>query len=440
MSRINKHFLHFGCWNKGHSYLRDNNNTDIASNLTNVMRKLNEVCDQIHPDFIVVAGDNYYPTKQIFKDGDKTKSIKILNEEDLKSGFDSLPKNVEVDVIMGNHDYETNLYVPENDQFETSCKILKLEYDFEKRQNHNLDVVIHKARKINETTLILMIDTTIYDDDYVADIIDCYKIHPDFMIKKPTIENVRQYQSEFIQKNILGLIDTIENIIIIGHHPITGFKLKKGKTKLIDTPGYPFVNMLFNDIFKFISNIKERNRIKYYYLCADLHQYQIGNINISPQNNSEETMNIKQYIVGTGGADLDPYPFDRSSLKENEIKRDHVLLNNSSDMNYMVDYVMTPEQLKLSSSNYGFLQCSINEDRLSFKFINIDGVELIEQTDNQVIDHITSGGKKRKFKTRKVFKQLKSKSKSGLKKSKTRKTIKKSKRFHKRKQKSKRYK
>lgn len=386
-----KNFLHFGCWNKGQNYYisgeRDSetkDNPDMASNLTNVMRKLNEVTDEIRPEFIVVAGDNYYPNKinSIDEKGRETK-IKLFDEEDMKSGFDGLPKNVEIDVIMGNHDYETNLLVTKENVTETSCKILKLEYDLEKQPDNNLNILFNKARKFNDTTLILMIDTTIYSDDDAPTVVNCYKLRPNLktgmVTQDLTIDSIRESQADFMKTSISSNIDdSLKNIIIIGHHPITVFKLlKKQGTKIVDKPGGPLVDALYKNVFDVLNQMDKR--MNYYYLCADLHQYQIGNICICPEGSSEKML-IKQYTVGTGGADQDPFPFSKSDIS-NE-KRDRLVFEKNG-LTYNVDYLISPEELELSRSMYGFLQCTSNGDNLSFKFIDVDGTIYEERNSNE---------------------------------------------------------
>jgi predicted phosphodiesterase len=410
-------FIHFGCWNKGTSYLRSVDSTKTASNLTNVMRKLNEFTEATHPEFIIVAGDNYYPNKLTVIEGDKKIKIKKFEEDDMFSGFDSLPKNVEIDVVMGNHDYETNLYVSNLDQVETSCKILRTEYMYEKTLNENLNIVINKARLFQDDTLILMIDTTIYDDDYAKGVIDCYKIHPEFANKQEplTVQSVRTYQSDFIKNSIDEYIDIIKNVIIIGHHPITGYKMKGNDTKLISSPGKPLLDFFYNDIYKRLLDKK----IDYYYLCADLHQYQIGNIAISPSEGdySNSKMFIKQYIVGTGGADLDAYPFKEGD----EGMREMIVMPPISDDDerngdgngkierYNVEYLMTTEEVALPGYVYGFLQCSKDGDDLVFKFINIGTKPITEENPRAGIQ-LLSGNKGGMKKTRR-YKILKNKNK-----------------------------
>lgn len=410
-----RHFLHFGCWNKGQNYYisgeteRDTeDNPDMASNLTNVMRKLNQVTDEITPEFIVVAGDNYYPNKinSVDEKGRESK-IKLFDEDDMKSGFEGLPKNVEIDVIMGNHDYETNLLVTKDNMTETSCKILEVEYDLEKQPDNNLNILVNKARKFNDTTLIIMIDTTIYSDKDAPTVVNCYKLHPNLktgmVTQDLTIDSIRATQADFMRTSISNNVDdSLKNIIIIGHHPITVFKLlKKQGAKLVDVPGGPLVDALYKNVFEVLNQMDKR--LNYYYLCADLHQYQIGNISICPQGSSEKML-IKQYTVGTGGADQDPFPFAKTDVSE---KRDRLVFENNG-VNYNVDYLMTPEELELSGSMYGFLQCTSNGDNLSFKFIDVDDDRYEERNPTQGLRILSEqqGGRRKTKKHNKKHKKL----------------------------------
>ena len=58
-------FVHFGCWN--------NLNVDNGSGLNQVMVKLNayvqEEQGQQPVEFVIVAGDNYYPDKNTIGEG-----------------------------------------------------------------------------------------------------------------------------------------------------------------------------------------------------------------------------------------------------------------------------------------------------------------------------------------------------------------------------------
>lgn len=446
-------FIHFGCWNKGGCFLKDD--TEETNGLTNVMRTLNDIVANDSYEFISIAGDNYYPKKNKSSDG----KTKLFDENELKSGFNCLPEGIPINVIMGNHDYEKNLNVDNKIDGIVKidgCEILDTEYKLKDEINPNINTKMYEFKRLDNMTKVLMIDTTIYDDKYIKQNIDCYFKHPDLTHLfnreddlSSKVLKVRNNQKEYIQGNILNL-NNGDNLILIGHHPITGFKFKKGKIDengkkikpdsiyLIDSPGEPFIDMLYNDIYL---HLKSKN-INYYYLCADLHQYQIGNISIGPAHQESplsvnDYMMIKQYIVGTGGADLDPYELPMIEEKQNSLNKLEII-----DSNFDVNYLMTEEEVKLSDETYGFLECdSDGSGELVFKFIKTSkekktedipqnrSIEQLKQlvsqsmplSESSIQDTIGSflkGGGKRKTYKKKIFKKkktIKNKGKSKLK-------------------------
>ena len=65
-----KNFIHFGCWNNGGCQ------PDTTNDLWRVMKRLKEFVPK--PSFIVVAGDNYYPTKTVV---DKKKQKRLYTDK-----------------------------------------------------------------------------------------------------------------------------------------------------------------------------------------------------------------------------------------------------------------------------------------------------------------------------------------------------------------------
>ena len=115
-------------------------------------------------------------------------------------------------------------------------------------------------------------------------------------------------------------------------------------------------------------------------------------------------MDIKQYIVGTGGTDLDDYPFTSSDQSTYERYVESVHLNGDRT-EYKIEYSLTPEQISLSRESYGFLQCYDIDGSLVFNFIdttNDPRVNVRETMDNDALTLVTnvtgliSGGRKRK--------------------------------------------
>lgn len=424
-------FVHFGCWNQGGC------NKQGSNPLSNVMRTLRKYSSAHNPDLIIVAGDNYYPNK-IKESGSK---IKFINPDELASGFDCLPKQIPIQMILGNHDLETNkknnLFINDESHAEKgNCFILQKELELS--SGNNITFSLFNERFVNNT-LILTIDTSMYDED-IKDMLSCYKyIDPR---TGDTIESLREHQRGLIESAILKYKDNdIQNIIIVGHHPITGCKLKisdpneapkkKDKSKKVDAvtdestasasesasasaseavavavavepkpdkkkdkskkagidenpsdsriqykhhmikPFPEFIKLLTNTIF-------QGSTIKYYYLCADLHLYQTGIIDIPVEGPSP--MHIEQYIVGTGGTELDEDPFipvknvDTVNILNRELYDKCMGNSTFTDNIYdILDYTMTTNDIRNSKKyKYGFLECIVgrNNDIPQFRFIN----------------------------------------------------------------------
>jgi len=255
-------FIHFGCWNNGFC------NKDESSNGLSYTMKLMDDYIKVKPiDFISIAGDNYYP--------EKVEGNKKMHMEDLVSGFECLPKTVDKYIIFGNHDIEDII------ETEKCTALLLQQKDYSKGTYKLFNDIINL---IIDNNLIIMIDTTIYNIDSETKVSEsCYKyLFSGLVFDK--IKDIITYQNE----KILYLIKTnvsVDNIIIIGHHPIISNRQKK---EVIITINDGLVNL-----FKSIKDIKN-----IYYLCADTHFYQYSKITI-------HDLLIHQYITGTGGAKPD---------------------------------------------------------------------------------------------------------------------------------------
>lgn len=337
-------FIHFGCWNN----LNISKSKPVGC-LTNVIARLHRYLDENEQnvDFMVIAGDNYYPDK--YKNPDKTK-VKIIYPTKLEAGFDLLPTDLPIHIILGNHDLETNgkknsLYI--NDAVETGdCAIIKYEKKtIQTKPNIHYD--LFQSKRLKNNTLLLMIDTSMYSDD-VNNYLPCYNIFLGTTFASS--EELINYQTEAIKKAIRDF-GFIKNIILIGHHPIIGLKHKE-KDNSVE---------LLNDIIKFDEILRDiyalagGSSVQYYYLCADLHMYQQGKIELNINN--RDKMLINQYIVGTGGTKLD-----------DEIPSENIsypAVDEDRGIEYRMEAVMY---------SCGFLDCKIEEDGfIYFKPILLNG-------------------------------------------------------------------
>ena len=320
-------FIHFGCWN--------NLNKGCLKRVMHLLQKRLKDAAKPKIDFLTIAGDNYYPKKEQV-DGKKKK---IIIPSLLEKGFKSLPPEIPIYMILGNHDLETKgieplVPVEEKDD----CSIIKYE-KISKNRNGNIEYNLFKEFMLENGTLILMIDTSMYSVD-VGEYLPCYN----YFLQRTftTAEELRAYQLGLIIETLTKYNDIkIKNLIIIGHHPIIGLKIKKG------------VDARINDIMRFDNVLKEiysrlKDTVNYFYLCADVHLYQEGDIFIKIDD--IQTMMIKQYIVGTGGTELDKCANERNiGVAINDYPR--------------LTYTMTKCEEKC-----GFLECINTQDSLSFLF------------------------------------------------------------------------
>ena len=291
-------FIHFGCWNY------DKCGGDNA--VTAVTRAVKQETESGGINYVIVAGDNYYPIKN------KKTSLKIINPPMLTSGLDCLP-DIPTYVLFGNHDLDNSvalrLYRGEGtiddlsvmDQLETPrpCEILKTELEHA-RPNMMFPPRNFVTSRIDGNTMVLMIDTTMYDinsQDESGKEIDkdgnlvCYNEYYGVSNRALLMEQ----QNARIMEILSTLEDHVTNIMFVGHHPLLYPKAKKnddGKVKLKIIYLQDFVPLLLEIYARFPT----RN---YFYLCADYHNYQVGTVILGD-------MRIQQYIVGTGGTKLDP--------------------------------------------------------------------------------------------------------------------------------------
>ena len=367
-----KRFIHFGCWNNsGCDDLGvEVKPTDTA--MTRVIKQIkkNITLSKFRPEFMIIAGDNYYP---IVKKDPLTKiKTKILDEHDLLSGFECLPKDLKKYLLLGNHDLEKlSNRVPESDAvagpaMPSACQILDMQKELEEETTNNFEMddlknpLIMNTR-ITDSTIIIMLDTSMYSnkDKNLKKVEDCYQrlfdIHGLDNPNGDTIKNVRELQKKRVESFVETLTASrLKNVIVIGHHPLvcfstdevkdkkTGLKTKETETLVMNELN----NLYFNSIY---SKLKKNKRINYFYLCADLHQYQEGDIHMSKNSDPSDEVMIKQFIVGTGGSQLEDLDVDLGIIKPGQeiTKLDTITLNYNNVYN---------------KGTYGFLDCLLTPD------------------------------------------------------------------------------
>ena len=228
---------------------------------------------------------------------------------------------------------------------------------------------MYKEKWLGDNTLVLMIDSSMYDPEDADSFLPCYNVKT--KQNYTDISELHAEQQEFVDKTIDKYKNKLKNVIVIGHHPISGYKYKGGATNLIPS---------FIGLIKLLYSINQKlinKSINYYYLCADLHLYQHGSITIQNKIDAD-TMLIQQYIVGTGGTKLDSSPFlpEAPSLPSD----DKPAFTNDE---FSVNYTMTEDQKRIAlnaSKKYGFLSCELYRGNMYFKFIDTEGVAYSEES------------------------------------------------------------
>jgi hypothetical protein len=205
--------------------------------------------------------------------------------------------------------------------------------------------VVHRMNN----ALYLTIDTSMYDTTESELYIPCYqRQYEETMDLTNRIEYINQFRKDQnrwiidnINKHMLNSRLGIKNIIIMGHHPITGYKVKDDKCILTKLE-QPFVEM-----WQSVLDIVDPD-IRLHYLCADIHNYQHSIIHFT----THLTKPIHQYIVGTGGTELD----SKVHLNCPNIMKDDTLV-----------YGIIEQRLQ-----NGFLDCDCSGERPRFEFIQTD--------------------------------------------------------------------
>jgi len=371
-----KSFIHFGCWNYNKCD-SDNLSEPVKqedTNITRVMKTLKKYVETSRPtpDFLTVAGDNYYFVKN--KKTDVEEEKKIFSPEFLLSGFKCLPKDIKKYVLIGNHDLE-NIENPVKDP---DCSILELQKGFASGVDNNM--ILDSDRKgpimhhvLDDSTIVIMLDTTMYEtsEKSIKKVMKCYQrmfemndlIVPENVLLEK-IKVMRENQKQRLEQYISSLnAETIKNIIVVGHHPLFDLKTKKdedsGKVKTKEEV-MPLLNELYYESI-YLPLQAVNSDIKYFYLCADLHQYQTGIVTIIGE--SMPSLNIQQYIVGTGGTELEKKPYDHS-------KDGGVSLTTEK---YKINYDIIPNTTEYT---HGFLVCKLDTDKnFSAQFIPADSPE-----------------------------------------------------------------
>jgi len=388
-------FLHYGCWNNGKCGEENVPQTNVSNS---VIAYIEQHKTTNPAEFLLIAGDNYYPeknkdktkdkdkdkkdkTKDKYNNGDKKdkkqKKEKTIVPDNLISGFECLEKiPIKKYILLGNHDIEN---------IKDRCEIIDQQLvqiqNTENMYDENRPIIVkhfiipHK----NTQTLFILFDTTVFTDDIIInddeedkeniDLLECYKHIPELNYVN-SFDDIRKHIQSYINglliKNTHNInINDIKNVITVGHHPIVHYKMKNENKK--NEHNKKLSKFIYENIFVPLSQPTPPNERKYYHLCADTHHFQSGVITLNMESKGD--MVINQFISGTGGATLDPIiPISAISNKAETIYK-------TDDNTTYATYLM-----KNSVYSHGFCDCVLSGDGdLDVQFIPAETAETTQQ-------------------------------------------------------------
>ena len=328
-------FITFGCWNKWYCDPRPG---QLTNPLSNVIARMDAFIGTLKtpPAFVCIAGDNYYPdirTEPPVEGQEKGKKIKTLSIPDLESGFECLSefqkrhRGIPIDIIAGNHDIEDTkkmIIIPASPHAEaspnTGCIITNTE--IKATMHHRTMNFTMFNYRIIKNTLVIMLDSNIYCESLDHDELQCYTLLVNHTLSTlnlkelhdgSPIANVGQLKT--LQQSWLDIMydairgHTIQNVVIVAHHPIAMYKIKNGcKFRTTSDEYLEFCHSVYSNLQKMKSNT-----LQFFYSCADLHTYQAGVVTLL---SGGIPVTIRQEIAGTGGTALEESVASMSDVEQ----------------------------------------------------------------------------------------------------------------------------
>jgi len=325
---VTNRIVSFGCWNQ----LQTDEGVSLKNTQVMATLKRRKV------DMVLVSGDNYYPVKKKINE----EKIKTIILENLIDGFNNLKaatRETPVFMNFGNHDVVKNGDM--GGATEQECTILNEEM---RQATGNINLRMNHHIMYGDHTLVLMLDTTIYSSkkDFDKNFNDCYTQISGYT--ENLQKRLQDDQYAFVQEALAAFNG--QNIIIVGHYPIIYMKTKSSKmVKKLDSSAE------FTDLLMLLPSDKSL-----IYLCADYHLYEEGHIQIS--DGAGKTIEIHQFITGTGGTELNNMESKPHTFSESQVSK-------SKKKDYTFEY-----ELVNTEHRHGFIEGKYNGG-WSFNFIVI---------------------------------------------------------------------
>ena len=345
----------------------------------------------------------------------------------MSSGFKCLDNiGIETFLLLGNHDVEKLGTDVKGIGPTNGCEVIDFQLKkYKPPANEDTTTMLFTfegdklmQKPVDTYTMIIMFDSTIYDFDGEEEgkkYLDCYKkINSDFT----SIESIRKKQAKQRDETIAELNkgNKITTLIFSCHHPILSARLKKGK----------FKEAIRKQIADFLLPFLEvRSVTKFILLCADDHLVQYSTLTIG----GKTKMTIEQYIVGTGGAELDklegPYEdkCDKGKVEVDECfttfpitdENEQVIAttkepkSNKGDKKGKKDKkdkkdkkgkkddgIKITYDIHITESSHGFLDITVNDKEFIPIFVRTEGDKTLELPTINLLVPTSIGGKSRR--------------------------------------------
>ena len=323
----------FGCWNTG-----CNNDSGQKSVSDEIKKKENQY------NFMIILGDNYYPEKYKLSEEPKF-SVKDIQSTNMEKGFKCIDNiNLTRKLIMGNHDVEESV--------NQGCSVIKYQqklpwYDVKFPFAYEYHYI--KNESSYETVLIFYLETTMYREDVLQ---DCYLSLLNKTAEQLIIDQ-HNFITETIKKTVTNSNLNLTKILFCGHEPLFMIREKKGRKQNI------VIKKLLEHIF---NEYKKNPKLNFTWICADYHVYQNTKI-------THEDMIINQFILGTGGGELDTLPItNEADFTDNEKQYKFNILSNIIYNTEGIDISDTHQSLGLPAFGYGEILIEIGNN-ITHKFI-----------------------------------------------------------------------
>jgi len=419
---MSQNFITYGCWNKGACSIGNASNgvsaviTEMDVRVSQMEIKPSFVAvagDNYYPKIDEATATT--PKKKYFNESELKSGFACLRDFQRKH-------NVPIDIIGGNHDTENTLdfeIITSSGSRSRSrrqnasaaaataaaatykkngCLITRTEINMAKSAIMTFTMFNCRLFGTGNHTLILMLDSNIYIEN-MTKLKDCYlpllrntvrhlrnsRMYPAELnvsafaaiiqdavaeVERATavdgattviVETLRSVQLAWVNHILEAAtrIGSVKNVVIIAHHPLAYYKIKKGKLDFqtgTNKDDAEYLKLCHRIYGHFAS-------AQYFYSCADLHTYQAGTVVLgSSSAYPAGPIIINQQIAGTGGTTLEKEYATVDSVRGVEQQTTSTVVVGGITITY---------NMSVAIHSHGYLHWTETPESLSVEFIPV---------------------------------------------------------------------